>query len=123
MLNEPNVEYNEPVVITVLWMLLIVELVEIKLVAVALLETRFVEVTFVLTSDVVVKFVTTPLDTVKLVALINPVLMDVVANKLVAVILVPNKEPVVKLSVILVPPETSNVKAGAVVPIPTLPLV
>jgi hypothetical protein len=68
------------------------------------------------------RFVNTPFVDVIFVAFTVPVVTDVVANNVEVVMFVVNNAPNVTL-LIRAPPDMSNVKDGAVVPIPTLPLV
>ena len=111
VLNVPRVDTIEPVVILVFTIL----------VTVAFVANNVVVEIFVAINEVAVNLVKAAFDAVKLAALINPELIDVDANKVAVVISVNESTPVVNVPVILTSPDTSNLNAGAVVPIPTLP--
>jgi len=122
VLNEPSVALIDPDVNAVPTKLVNVALVADKALVVMLVVFKLVVVILDTTNDDVLKLVIRPLETVILAALINPELIEVLAKSVAVVIpVIVNRFPVVNAPVIRASPDTSNVKAGAVFPIPTLP--
>jgi len=121
VLNVPRVDTIEPVVILAFTRLVTVAFVPVNVEVEIFVATKLVLLILVVINEVAVNLVKAAFDAVKLVALINPELIDVDANKVVVVISVAKRDADDNVPVTLPSPDTSNLNAGAVVPIPTLP--